>query len=82
MSAHKARYVLIGGPYASRGGNAASTAARLVCPEIPLRIWSGGSSYGNGSYLLDCAGRASQLRHPYASARAYLRAHPAVHYVL
>ena len=82
VAAHKARYVLIGGPYASRGGNGASTAARLVCPEIPVRIWSGGSSYGNGSYLLDCAGKASQLRHPYSSARAYLRAHPTVHYVL
>jgi 4-amino-4-deoxy-L-arabinose transferase-like glycosyltransferase len=81
VSAHEARYVLIAGPYASRGGNGASTAARLVCPEIPGRIWSAGSSYGNGSYLLDCAGKAAQLRHPYRSARAFIRAYH-VHYAL
>jgi hypothetical protein len=75
VSAHKARYVLIAGPYAARGGNGASTAARLVCPEIPGLIWSGGASYGSGSFLLDCAGKARQLREPYRSARAFIRAH-------
>jgi len=67
---HKARYFLIAGPYASRGGNGASTAARLVCPEIAGRIWAADTN-GNGSYLVDCAGQASHLRHPYASARAF-----------
>ena len=81
VSAHKARYVLIAGPYAARGGNGASTAARLVCPEIPGLIWSGGASYGGGSFLLDCAGKARQLREPYRSARAFIRAHH-VHYAL
>jgi 4-amino-4-deoxy-L-arabinose transferase-like glycosyltransferase len=81
VSAHRARYVLIAGPYASRGGNNASAAARLVCPEVPGLIWSGGVSYGGGSYLLDCAGKARQLRDPYASARAFIRAHH-VHYAL
>ena len=75
VSAHKARYILIAGPYAARGGNGASTAARLVCPEIPGLIWSGGASYGGGSFLLDCAGKARQLREPYRSARAFIRAH-------
>jgi 4-amino-4-deoxy-L-arabinose transferase-like glycosyltransferase len=75
VSAHRARYILIAGPYASRGGNGASNAARLVCPEIPGLIWSGGASYGGGSFLLDCAGKARQLRDPYGSARAFIRAH-------
>jgi 4-amino-4-deoxy-L-arabinose transferase-like glycosyltransferase len=81
VSAHKARYILIAGPYASRGGNGASAAARLVCPEVPGLIWSGGASYGDGSFLLDCAGKARELRDPYASARAFIRAHH-VHYAL
>jgi 4-amino-4-deoxy-L-arabinose transferase-like glycosyltransferase len=81
VGAHKARYVLIDGPYASRGGNGALTAARLVCPEIPGLIWSAGASYGGGSFLLDCAGKSRQLREPYRSARAFIRAHH-VHYVL
>ncbi len=78
---HKARYVLIAGIYATRGGNAASTAARLVCPEVPARIWAAGTD-GYGSYLVDCHGKAAELRHPYATARAFLRAHPKVHYAL
>jgi 4-amino-4-deoxy-L-arabinose transferase-like glycosyltransferase len=81
VSAHKARYILIAGPYASRGGNGASAAARLVCPEVPGLIWTNGVSYGGGSYLLDCAGRAGELREPYRSARAFIRAHH-VHYAL
>ncbi|HEX4035348.1 MAG TPA: glycosyltransferase family 39 protein [Solirubrobacteraceae bacterium] len=71
VAAHRARYLLIAGPYASRGGNAASTAARLVCPEIPGEIWAAGT-HGLGSLLVDCSGRAAQLRHPYASARAFI----------
>jgi hypothetical protein len=81
VAAGRARYVLIAGPYASRGGNSATSAARLVCPEIPGIIWSGGG-FGLGSYLLDCAGRAAQLRHPYQAALAFLRTHPKVHYDL
>ena len=77
VSERRARYVLIAGPYASRGGNGASTAARLVCPEIPAVVWSNGTSNGLGSFLLDCAGKAPQLRHPYRSARAFIVAHAA-----
>jgi 4-amino-4-deoxy-L-arabinose transferase-like glycosyltransferase len=69
---HKARYVLIAGPYASRGGNGATVAARLVCPEIPGVIWAAGTP-GGGSFLLDCAGKAHGLRHPVATARAFMR---------
>jgi 4-amino-4-deoxy-L-arabinose transferase-like glycosyltransferase len=82
VAEHRARYLLIAGPYASRGGNAASTAARLVCPEIPAEIWSNGISNGLGSYLVDCAGRARELRHPYRSARAFIAAYEAKYPVL
>jgi hypothetical protein len=72
---------MIGGPYASRGGNSANTAARLVCPEIPQILWAPDSpSYG--AFLVDCAGRAGALRDPVQTARRFLRAHPNVHYGL
>ncbi len=77
----EARFLLIGGPYAQRGSNSAVTAARLVCPEIPQRIWAPGT-YGQSFFLVDCAGKAAALRSPYQAARAYLRAHPTLHYQL
>jgi 4-amino-4-deoxy-L-arabinose transferase-like glycosyltransferase len=77
----EARYLLIGGPYAQRGNNSAVTAARLVCPEIPQRIWAP-DTYGQSFFLVDCAGKAAELRSPYQAAREYLRAHPTVHYQL
>ena len=78
-----ARYLLISGSYADRGGNSAETAARLVCPEIPELVWGPAGFFDlGGSYLVDCAGRAAQLRHPYQTARAVLKAHPHVHYTL
>ena len=77
----EARFLLIGGPFAQRGSNSAVTAARLVCPEIPQRIWAPGT-YGQSFFLVDCAGKAAALRSPYQAARAYLRAHPTLHYQL
>ena len=77
----EARYLLIGGPYAQRGNNSAVTAARLVCPEIPQRIWAPGT-YGQSFFLVDCAGKAAELRRPQQAAREFLRAHPTVHYQL
>jgi 4-amino-4-deoxy-L-arabinose transferase-like glycosyltransferase len=81
VASGRARYLLIGGPYADRGGNSANDAARLVCPEIPQIIWAPGTR-GTGLFLVDCGGRAAQLRDPYRSAREFLRAHPSVHYTL
>jgi len=78
----QARYLLISGPYASRGGNSAETAARLVCPEIPEILWAPGASSLGQSFLVDCAGMAAELRHPRESAETFLRAHPSVHYKL
>jgi 4-amino-4-deoxy-L-arabinose transferase-like glycosyltransferase len=78
-----ARYFLISGPYSNRGGNSAETAARLVCPEVPQVLWAPGLAPLQGnSYLVDCRGRAAQLRRPDASARLFLREHPHVHYAL
>jgi 4-amino-4-deoxy-L-arabinose transferase-like glycosyltransferase len=76
VARHEARYVLVGGPYYDRGGNAASNAARLVCPQIPQSSWYPADPAQGVLHLVDCAGRASQLRHPYAVARAYLLTHP------
>jgi hypothetical protein len=73
--------MLVSGIYSSRGGNGASTAARLVCPEVPTLIWAAGIT-STGNYLVDCAGQAQELRHPYRYAREFLLAHPKVHYAL
>ena len=87
VAAGQARYVLIDGPYSDRGSNTGTAAARLVCPEVYEEVWAPGvlsvdESTIQGSFLLDCAGRAAQLRHPYRFARAYLREHPDVSHPL
>ncbi len=82
VAAGKIRYLLIDGPYDDRGGNPATTAARLVCPEIPAVVWSVHALNPETSYLVDCRGRAAALRRPYRSAAAFLRAHPTVKYNL
>ena len=82
VAAGKIRYLLVDGPYDDRGGTAATTAARLVCPEIPAVVWSVHELNPETSYLVDCRGRATALRHPYRAAREFLRAHPTVKYTL
>jgi 4-amino-4-deoxy-L-arabinose transferase-like glycosyltransferase len=82
VAAGRARYLWVGGPYADRGGNPASNAARLACPEVPAFVWSTHSLNPTTSYLVDCAGRAAQLRHPQRFARRFLRAHPRLHYAI
>jgi hypothetical protein len=52
-----------------------------VCPEVPASIWAAGIT-STGNYLVDCGGKANELRHPYRVAREFLRAHPKVHYAL
>ena len=62
VASGQARYVLLGGGYAYRGGNAASRAAAAVCPAVPLRVWRGArATTNNGLYLLDCAGDGGVL---------------------
>ncbi|MCL2770145.1 MAG: glycosyltransferase family 39 protein, partial [Solirubrobacterales bacterium] len=57
----EARYVLLGGAYASRGGNAATAATLRACRLIPGRVWKGERTNNNSDVLFDCAGRERQL---------------------
>jgi hypothetical protein len=71
-----ARYVALGGSYWDRGGNAAITAARLVCQPIAQASWDPAQASSREFYLVDCAGRAAALRRSSEVAEAYLRTHP------
>ena len=58
----EARYVLLGGAYSTRGGNAAITATREACRVVPSLAWRGVRGGGtNGLQLFDCRGREAQL---------------------
>jgi 4-amino-4-deoxy-L-arabinose transferase-like glycosyltransferase len=62
VASRQARYLLLGGSYAYLGGNAASSAAARVCPQVPLSAWGGVLAHDTeGVYLLDCGGRAREL---------------------
>ncbi|MGO9321150.1 MAG: ArnT family glycosyltransferase [Solirubrobacteraceae bacterium] len=62
VASGQARYLLLGGSYAYLGGNAASRAAARVCPQVPPAVWGGVLAHETeGVYLVDCAGRASEL---------------------
>jgi 4-amino-4-deoxy-L-arabinose transferase-like glycosyltransferase len=58
---HEARYVLLGGPYSSRGGNGATVATLSACRYIPSRLWGGVHISKASIVLFDCGGRAPQL---------------------
>ncbi len=58
----EARYVVLGGAYASRGGNAATRAVIKACREIPNEVWLHFRRYSVYSLVLyDCAGREREL---------------------
>jgi 4-amino-4-deoxy-L-arabinose transferase-like glycosyltransferase len=76
VAENEARYVVLGGPYYYRGGNAAETAARLACPLIPQVSWDPAQASSRTFFLVDCRGRAAALRNPVAAAGAYLSGHP------
>ena len=74
VSRAEVRFVALGGGYASRGGNAASTAVAHACREIPATRWRGPQNVGTPGHpdyvyarggwnliLYDCAGRTAQL---------------------
>jgi 4-amino-4-deoxy-L-arabinose transferase-like glycosyltransferase len=77
---HEARYFVLGASYWRRGGNAASQAARRVCPLVPQARWDPADPDSTAFYLVDCGGRADALRHSRQVADAYIaafkRAHP------
>jgi 4-amino-4-deoxy-L-arabinose transferase-like glycosyltransferase len=58
---HEARYVLLGGPYASRGGNGATAGTLAACRFIPSHLWGGIHNNLYSLVLYDCAGRAKEL---------------------
>jgi 4-amino-4-deoxy-L-arabinose transferase-like glycosyltransferase len=57
----EARYVVFGGEFSSRGGNAATRAVLLACRELPGPLWAGPHASSNGLELFDCAGREREL---------------------
>jgi 4-amino-4-deoxy-L-arabinose transferase-like glycosyltransferase len=61
VSRGEARYVLLGGEFASRGGNRATAAALHACRLIPPRVWHGPDISPFGLALFDCAGRQRAL---------------------
>jgi 4-amino-4-deoxy-L-arabinose transferase-like glycosyltransferase len=74
VTAGELRFVALGGGYATRGGNAASTAVARACREVVPRKWRAPQNLGTPGHphyayvrggwdltLYDCAGRAAQI---------------------
>ena len=58
----EARYVVLGGAYASRGGNLATKAVLHVCRLVPYHAWHGPHPSTYELALFDCAGRERALQ--------------------
>ncbi|HTA33734.1 MAG TPA: glycosyltransferase family 39 protein [Solirubrobacteraceae bacterium] len=62
VARREARYVLLGGEYASRGGNLATKAVLRACKIVPAPIWHGPPPATVYTLVLfDCAGRERRL---------------------
>jgi 4-amino-4-deoxy-L-arabinose transferase-like glycosyltransferase len=57
----EARYVVLGGAYAERGGNAATNAVIAACEVIPAVAWQPRPVNPNALLLYDCAGHEKSL---------------------
>ena len=57
----QARYVLLGGEFSERGGDAATKAVLRACRQLPPSAWSSPVPYPFGLVLFDCAGRERAL---------------------
>jgi hypothetical protein len=57
----QARYVVLGGAYASRGGNLATKATLRACREVPAEAWHGPKPSPYALVLFDCVGRERAL---------------------
>jgi 4-amino-4-deoxy-L-arabinose transferase-like glycosyltransferase len=65
LVAHReARYVVIGGAYATRGGNLATKAVIRDCRQVPSAAWHGPPASIHTLVLFDCAGRERALSAP------------------
>ena len=62
----EARYVVLGGAYAERGGNAAATAVMTSCEVIPAAAWQQPPVNRNALLLYDCAGHERALSQPHS----------------
>ncbi len=58
----EARYVVLGGAYAERGGNAATDAVITSCAVVPAVAWQPRPVDPNALLLFDCAGHERALR--------------------
>lgn len=58
---HEARYVVLGGAYATRGGNLATRAVLADCQVVPAGAWHGHRPSPHTLVLFDCAGREREL---------------------
>ena len=67
VARHEARYVLIGGAYASRGGNLATKAVLSDCLQVPSSAWHGPPPSIHTLVLFDCAGHEQALSAPVPS---------------
>ena len=62
----EARYVVLGGAYADRGGNAATAAVLHDCPQVSHEAWHGPVPGPRVLVLFDCLGRERALEaHPH-----------------
>jgi 4-amino-4-deoxy-L-arabinose transferase-like glycosyltransferase len=66
----EARYVALGGAYASRGGNLATKAVLRACPQVPAAAWHGPRPSPYELVLFDCRGRERALSGAAAGRRA------------
>jgi 4-amino-4-deoxy-L-arabinose transferase-like glycosyltransferase len=57
----EARYVVLGGAYADRGGNRATAAVLRACPQVSAAAWHGPVPGPRTLVLFDCAGREAAL---------------------
>jgi 4-amino-4-deoxy-L-arabinose transferase-like glycosyltransferase len=61
VARREARYVVLGGEFATRGGNRATAATLHACRELPPATWQGAPIYLHSLVLFDCAGREREL---------------------
>jgi 4-amino-4-deoxy-L-arabinose transferase-like glycosyltransferase len=62
VASGQARYVVLGGAYTERGGNAGSNAVIESCRVIPAAVWQPRPINPNALLLYDCAGHERALR--------------------
>ena len=57
----RARYVVLGGEFSTRGGNGATAAVQRACSVVTTRAWLPRPLAPNGLILFDCAGRQAAM---------------------